>query len=136
MYLEARAWLLANDPDAPKLLEWAQRDLAPPQDPERLAYQIVWTILSAGRSAQAARTIEPKVLAALHGGTPVVEVFGYRAKAAAIERAWRERATDFAALQQVLARGDVAAVVDCAAAFPIWKTTPSTSWPRRFRAPS
>lgn len=62
MYLEARAWLLANDSDAPKLLEWAQRDLAPPQDPERLAYEIVWTILCAGRSAQAARTIERKVL--------------------------------------------------------------------------
>lgn len=118
MYLEARAWLLANDSDAPKLLEWAQRDLAPPQDPERLAYEIVRVILCAGRSAQAARTIERKVLAAISAGKPVVEVFGYRAKAAAIERAWRERAADFASLQQVLATGDVEALVDWCGELP------------------
>jgi hypothetical protein len=35
----------------------------------------------------------------------VVEAFRYRAKAEAIERAWREREADFAALQAVLSAG-------------------------------
>lgn len=44
-----------------------------------MSREIIWVILCAGRSAQSARTIEAKVLAAIDAGQPVVEVFGYRA---------------------------------------------------------
>jgi hypothetical protein len=106
LYLKVRAWMLANDPDAAEILQWSQQDLRPPKNPEDLAHEVIWIILCAGRSAQAARTIEAKVRKALDAGTPVVEAFGYRAKAAAIERAWAERAQDFAAMQAVLATSD------------------------------
>lgn len=102
MYAELRAWLLENDPDAGPILQWASNTLCPPDTPERLAGEIIWIILCAGRSAQAARTIERKVRDALDAGHPVVEVFGFRAKADAIERAWSERESDFEALSRVL----------------------------------
>lgn len=66
-----------------------------------MASQIIWIILCAGRSAQAARTIEKRVWKAIVAGKPVVEAFGYRTKAEAIERAWRERERDYAALCEV-----------------------------------
>lgn len=118
MYLELRAWMLANDPDAQKLLDWASNEVAPPTTAEKMAYEIIWIILCAGRSAQAARTIERKVLAAIHAETPVVEAFGYRAKALAIERAWREREQDFAALSTVLATGSQQDLVQWGLAIP------------------
>jgi len=118
MYLDAKTWLLQHDPDAPRMMEWAQSALRPPESPERLAFEVIWIILCAGRSAQAARTIEAKVHRALAAGEPVVSAFGYRAKAAAIERAWREREQDFAALQRVLATGDVSAIVDWCGSLP------------------
>ncbi len=118
LYQQTKNWLLAHDSDAPRILDWAQRDLAPPVSPERLAFEVIWVILCAGRSAQAARTIEGKVHAAIAARASAVEVFGYRAKAAAIERAWREREADFAQLQGVLGGGDVSAVVDWCAAVP------------------
>jgi hypothetical protein len=105
MYADLRAWLLANDPDAPEILAWSNNELPPPATSEKMAAEIIWIILCAGRSAQAARTIERKVWDAIHSGRPVIEAFGYRAKAAAIERAWREREQDFAALQAVLKKG-------------------------------
>lgn len=70
-----------------------------------MAGEVIWVILCAGRHAQSARTIEKKVWAAIRDGHPVVEAFRYRAKAEAIERAWREREADFAALQAVLSTG-------------------------------
>jgi hypothetical protein len=81
----------------------ARDEVGPPATPEDMAFEITWIILCAGRSAQAARTIEKKVRAAINAGTPVVDACGYRAKAAVIERAWHERVVDFAALQKVLA---------------------------------
>lgn len=106
MYRELRSWLVLNDPDASRMLSWAERDTRPPETPEKMAWEIIWIILCAGRSAQAARTIERKVIAAIQSGQPVVDVFGYRAKAAAIERAWIERDADFATLQTVLEHKD------------------------------
>lgn len=100
-YRELRAWLLEHDPDAKAVLQWAQRELGRPATPKDLATQVVWTILCAGRNAQAARTIEEKVWAQIRQGKPVVDVFGHRGKAAAIERAWRERRQDFAALAAI-----------------------------------
>ena len=67
--------------------------------------------MCAGRSAQSARTIEAKVWAAIREGRPVVDAFGYRRKAEAIERAWTERNSDFEALQKVLRAGDVDATL-------------------------
>lgn len=94
LYTELRAWMIDNDPDAAEILQWSA-DITPHETAEDLAGDIIWIILCAGRSAQAARTIERKVLSSIRAGTPVVDVFGYRAKAAAIDRAWAEREKDF-----------------------------------------
>lgn len=117
-YLAARAWLLENDPDAAQMIEWSLNEIRPPKSPEAMASEIIWIILCAGRSAQAARTIEAKVWAAIRAGEPVVDAFGYRAKAAAIERAWREREADFAALQNVLAANDPVRLLEWCHAIP------------------
>jgi hypothetical protein len=105
LYLELRAWMLANDPDAQKMLSWSTSEIAPPGSAEIMAREIIWIILCAGRSAQAARTIERKVLHAIADRRPVIEAFGYRAKAEAIERAWRDRDADYTNLQLALAKG-------------------------------
>ncbi|WP_321967093.1 hypothetical protein [Burkholderia cepacia] len=117
LYLRVRQWLLEYDPDARTMLEWSE-STAPPSTPEEMAGEIIWVILCAGRSAQAARTLMAKVRAAIETGIPVVTVFGYRAKAAAIDRAWRERDRDFAALQDVLRTGDVLRLLTWAKAIP------------------
>lgn len=118
MYTEVRAWLLANDPDAQRLLEWSAATLTAPATPEKLASEVIWVILCAGRSAQAARTIERKVWDAINHGRPVVEAFGYRAKAAAIERAWREREQDFEKMNRAVAVGSAEALVDWCGSIP------------------
>lgn len=110
-YLEARAWLLANDEDAQRMRDWSER-VRYPRDPDHTAHEIIWIILCAGRSAQSARTIENKVMAAIRGGRPIVEAFGYRAKAEAMEDAWKRRAELYGELVAVLASGDQEAVVD------------------------
>lgn len=112
LYEEMRSWLVANDPDAPRMIEWSANQCSPPESPERMAGEIIWIVLCAGRSAQSARTIEAKVWAAIHEGRPVVDAFGFRGKAAAIERAWKERASDFESLQAVIALNDPAKLVD------------------------
>ncbi|MGE3342263.1 MAG: hypothetical protein AB7L71_02415 [Vicinamibacterales bacterium] len=104
-YVEVREWLRENDSDAPELFRWSVEDCIPASDSEILAQEVVWVILCAGRSAQSARTIESKVWAAIEAGTPVVKAFGYRAKAAAIERVWREREEYFAGYLAAAAEG-------------------------------
>jgi len=100
LYPVVRNWLLRNDPDAGPMYEWAGQ-VARPDSPERSAGEIIWIILCAGRSAQAARTIERKVWEAINEGRPVVEAFGYRKKAEAIDRAWHERHSDFSSLRAI-----------------------------------
>lgn len=117
LYLQVKHHLLEHDPDAQQILEWSQRELAPPVDADKLAAEVIWIILCAGRSTQAARTIEKKVWTALSAGTPVVGAFGYQAKAAAIERAWVERERDFKRLQHALLRGPEG-VIEWAGALP------------------
>jgi len=117
LYTEIRDWLLVNDPDGREIYDWAQ-GIAPPDTAEHLAGDVIWIILCAGRSAQAARTLEKRVWDALRAGRPAVEAFGYRAKAAAIDRAWRDRDADFAAFQTVLASGDVDAMLEWCAGIP------------------
>lgn len=117
-YVAARTWLLANDPDAARMIEWSLNEIRPPKSPENMASEIIWIILCAGRSAQAARTIEAKVWRAIRAGEPVVTAFGYRAKASAIERAWRDREADFAALQDVLATNDTVRLLEWCRAIP------------------
>jgi hypothetical protein len=92
--------------------------LTAPATPEKLASEVIWVILCAGRSAQAARTIERKVWDAINDGRPVVEAFGYRAKAAAIERAWREREQDFEEMKRAVAVGSAEALVDWCGSIP------------------
>ena len=118
MYAAARAWLLENDPDAARMVTWSELETRPPETPEKMAAEVIWIILCAGRSAQAARTIEKKVWSAINSGKPVVEAFGYRAKAAAIERAWNERHSDFATLQDVIASTDPVALLDWCKSIP------------------
>lgn len=118
MYADLRAWLLENDPDGPGMLEWSSHQTGAPESPEKMAGEVIWIILCAGRSAQAARTIEKRVWAAIRGGRPVVEAFGYRAKAQAIERAWQERESDFAALQRVLATSSAEQLVRWCGSLP------------------
>lgn len=118
MYADARAWLIEHDPDALRMLEWSNTELHAPSTPEKMAGEVIWIILCAGRSAQAARTIERKVRAAIEAGRPVVQAFGYRAKADAIERAWREREADFERLQTVLAGGSAQALVQWCGSLP------------------
>jgi hypothetical protein len=111
MYSDLCAWMLEHDPDAKAMMQWSGSEVGPPSSSEQMAYEIIWIILCAGRSAQSARTIEKKVLAAIRSGTPVVDAFGYRAKADAIERAWRERELDYANLGEVLATRSVEQLV-------------------------
>jgi hypothetical protein len=115
-YAALRAWMLANDPDAQPLIEWS-RQTSPPATAQALAREVIWIILCAGRSAQAARTIETRVLGALTDGKAVVSAFGYRAKAAAIERAWYGRDAYFAGLRTVLATNSPEQLVDWCAEF-------------------
>lgn len=118
LYIEARDHLLATDPDAREIYAWSRVGRKPPTTPEHLAGEIIWIILCAGRSAQAARTIETRVRAALDAGQPAVTAFGYRAKAAAIDRAWRERATDFQKLHAVLDADDPTLLLDWCSSIP------------------
>lgn len=118
MYTSLRQWMLTNDPDAQEMLDWSNRTIGPPQSSDEMAREIIWIILCAGRSAQAARTIEQKVWGAFRGDRPVVDVFGHRAKAAAIERAWRERNRDFAVLQTILATQVVERLVEWCGSIP------------------
>lgn len=118
MYADLSAWMMVNDPDAGKMMNWTKHRIGPPSTPDEMAYEVIWIILCAGRSAQAARTIEKKVMGAIHCNTPVVNAFGYRAKAAAIERAWRERESDFKQLQAVLATGSVNDLVEWCGSLP------------------
>ena len=67
LYVQIKEWLLNNDPDTPRMLEWAST-VSAPTTAEALAGEIIWVQLCAGRSAQAARTIERKVRRALDGG--------------------------------------------------------------------
>jgi len=117
-YKELYEWMLENDQDAKQMVEWSTSQIGPPDTPEKMAYEVIWIILCAGRSAQSARTIEKKVLAAISAATPVFEAFGYRAKAEAIERAWRERESDFKNLQSVLAMGTVEKLVEWCGSLP------------------
>ncbi len=59
-----------------------------------------------------------KAWIALHAGTPVVDAFGYRAKAAAIERAWRERDADFLAMRRAMASNDPQSIIDWCGSIP------------------
>jgi len=86
MYAE----VLANVPDPQSLLDWSAATLTAPATPEKLASEVIWVVLCAGRSSQAARAIERKVWYLINDGRQIVDAFGYRAKAAAVERAWRE----------------------------------------------
>jgi hypothetical protein len=117
MYRDLEQWMLQNDSDAVEMLRWCMTDRRP-GNAEDLAREIIWIILCAGRSAQAARTIEARVIAAVEQGRPALEAFGFRAKAAAIDRAWRDRESDLAACHVALASGSVETVVDWCGSIP------------------
>lgn len=93
------------------MLEWARNLGAPPETPDKLASEIIWIVLCAGRRAQAARTIERKVWTAIAEGAPVMGVFRHPGKAAAIEYAWRHRDQLFREYRMVAAAGNVDEIV-------------------------
>jgi hypothetical protein len=82
--------MLANDPDAEPMVSWSTA-LAEPANAEKLAGEIIWIILCAGKTAQAARTIERRIWDAIDAGRPVLSAFGHCMRAAAIETAWARR---------------------------------------------
>lgn len=100
LWRDLRAWMIANDPDAAPMAGWST-SIVEPVDAEKLAGEIVWIILCAGKTAQAARTIEKLVWAAIHEGRPVLAAFGHRLRAGAIEFAWSERRSLFAKLAEM-----------------------------------
>ncbi|WP_199030767.1 hypothetical protein [Ralstonia sp. ASV6] len=118
LYREVRHWLLENDPDAAAMVDWSANRIGPPADSGAMAGEIIWIILCAGRKAQAARTIERKVWRAINAGEPVVNAFGYRAKAEAIEKIYRERDEYFTSLLDVLAMQDDVALVEWCGSLP------------------
>jgi hypothetical protein len=118
MYADLRAWLLDKDPDAAEMVEWSSRVVGEPVSAEAMAGEIVWIILCAGRSAQAARTIERKVWAAIHAGEAAVTAFGYRAKAAAIDSVWLARHEHFASLRAVMVTGEADRLVEWCGSLP------------------
>ena len=61
LYVRVRTWMLEHDPDMARMIAWSSASTGLPDTPERMAAEIIWIILCAGRSAQAARTIEAKV---------------------------------------------------------------------------
>lgn len=118
LYLRVREHLAARDADWAEMQRWSNTGRAFPATPDDMAREIVWIILCAGRSAQAARTIEAKVWAAIRAGRPASDGFGYRAKAAAIDRAWNEREQDYAALTKVHAQGDIKGLIAWCGSLP------------------
>lgn len=116
MWRDVRAWMLANDEDAGRMLQWSLEERVKPPSPEAMASEIIWIILCAGKSAQAARTIEKKVWAAIDAGKPVMEAFGHRGRAAAIERCWSKRQSLYQELQAVI--DDEAALMAWCRALP------------------
>lgn len=90
-------------------LGWAGRDIAwaeslqPPDHPEYFAREAIFVICNSGMKFTIAKRIFDRCMWALDGGTPVIEVFGHKGKAAAIERIWRERTALFEAY---IAAGD------------------------------
>ncbi len=91
LWKKVRSWMLDNDPDAAPMMKWAQEEVGMPTDAQSMAGEIIWIILCAGKTAQAARTIESKVWKAIHAGEPVLSAFGHKSRAAAIEYAWNDR---------------------------------------------
>lgn len=100
LWKELRAWMVANDPDAAPMAAWST-SIAEPPHAEKLASEIVWIILCAGKRAQAARTLEARVWDAIHAGRPVMSAFGHRMRAGAIEFAWAEREALYAKLLEL-----------------------------------
>jgi hypothetical protein len=71
-------------------IEWAQA-LCPPGDADEFALEIIFVVCNSGMKNTVARGIFERVREALRAGRPVLEVFGHRGKAQAIEYIWVDR---------------------------------------------
>ncbi|QMI49720.1 hypothetical protein [Burkholderia sp. MBR-1] len=111
LYLQMREWLLKHDADAPKIWTWSQNVVAP-ESAEQLAGEIVWIVLCAGRSAQAARTLAARIWEAISNGGSACDAFGFRSKASAIDRIWGDRDANFARFEEVRATGSSEALLE------------------------
>lgn len=82
-------------------LGWARNDIAwaesvrEPESAEAFAIEAIFVICNSGMKFEIAQKIFERCKLALWGGTPVIEVFGHKGKAAAIEQIWRDRTAMF-----------------------------------------
>lgn len=79
-------------------VRWAQR-LSPCEDPDDFGIEYVFVVINSGMKAQIARGIFNRVMEALQAERMVLEVFGHKGKARAIEETWIDRLSVFEGYQ-------------------------------------
>ncbi|BCB22015.1 hypothetical protein [Bosea sp. ANAM02] len=72
-------------------IEWAE-NIQPPQDPEAFALETIFVICNSGMRFTVAQKIFDRVKWALQAGNSAADVFGHKAKAAAMDTIWQTRA--------------------------------------------
>jgi hypothetical protein len=85
-----RAVLAALGEQGAADVAWSE-SLEPPATPEAFARETIFVICNSGMKNTVAKMIFARCMDALAAGTPVVEVFGHRGKASAIEAIWADR---------------------------------------------
>lgn len=71
-------------------IRWSE-SLRPPRLSVPFALEVVFVICNSGMKNTVARRIFDRVEQAIVQGQPVIDVFGHRGKAAAIEQVWRDK---------------------------------------------
>lgn len=72
-------------------IAWSEKERAIPDDPRDFAREVIYVIANSGMKYAVAQGIFKRSMAALVAGTPVIEVFRHKGKAAAMETIWRDR---------------------------------------------
>lgn len=104
--------------DKLRMLGFADEDIAwaeacrPPDDAQQFAAEAIFVICNSGMKNTVARKIYDRVMPALFKKRPVIEVFGHKGKAAAIEWLWECR--DYAFQGYVEQESDEARLAWCA----------------------
>jgi hypothetical protein len=75
-------------------IQWSET-CGPPATAEDFALEAIYVICNSGMKNTVARKIYDKIRTAIEEGRPVLEVFGHKGKAGAIESIWRDRARLF-----------------------------------------
>ncbi len=77
-------------------LVWSESCI-PPTHPDAFATETIFVICNSGMQNKVARTIFERIMPAIRSGRSAGDVFGHKAKSAAIDRIWVERETMFRA---------------------------------------